>query len=444
MSFLKLLSRNLIVFHVVLTAASIPANFSSALAAQLALPHGISIIDSLESGVSDDDLLPVAKVVGTSTIVGLGEGAHGSGGFHKAQIRVAKYLITHMGFRAIAFESPWRITDIASRYVDTCEGSAEEATRSITLAWNGQPALNFLRWLCAYNQDHSSDKVKLFGIDVKQPWEDGPALCSFMRTVAPSDAERYIRPISQCTGVGYQSEEDFARSDEWRGIVTDARPIPRAKYDACQDGLTDLEQYIQVNHAALAAAASEEAVATILVSIRTMRHAENWLFNYNNFDSPNHRDLGMADIFDQLRDLRASGSRAIVWSHDLHIVKKFEDAVLVKDDGSVRAPRDKTLGGYLKDAFGPQYRSIATIGYRVSGRTRETIAKVGTIQDLLHGLGKEYLFVRMPNSLFDASSTQKVYESDGGGWYYEMIPQSQYDAFLFLENSPRVEPIGSP
>ena len=79
---------------------------------------------------SSDDLAPLRRMVGKATVVGLGEGWHTSGGFYKMKHRIFRDLVENMGFRAFGIESHWVSGEKANQYVQTCEGSPEEALDS--------------------------------------------------------------------------------------------------------------------------------------------------------------------------------------------------------------------------------------------------------------------------------------------------------------------------
>jgi erythromycin esterase len=66
-------------------------------------------LQSTDPGASLDDLAALQQIVGSATIVGLGEGSHGSHEFFTMKQRLLEYLVEKMGFTMFAMEWGWDI-----------------------------------------------------------------------------------------------------------------------------------------------------------------------------------------------------------------------------------------------------------------------------------------------------------------------------------------------
>ena len=139
-------------------------------------------------------------ILGGSTVVGLGESVHTSGGYSQAKFRLFKFLVEDMGFRAFAFESPWVEAEKAARYVDTCGGTAREAWLASSPSGTTPASRRSLTWMCQYNQQHPADRLRFFGFDVQQPGTTARPCTAFLRKGAPADADSLLKDLAACDG----------------------------------------------------------------------------------------------------------------------------------------------------------------------------------------------------------------------------------------------------
>jgi erythromycin esterase len=62
-------------------------------------------LSSLSAGAPTTDLQPLKSVLGGVRIVGLGEATHGTREFFQLKHRLLEFLVTEMGFSALAMEA---------------------------------------------------------------------------------------------------------------------------------------------------------------------------------------------------------------------------------------------------------------------------------------------------------------------------------------------------
>lgn len=127
------------------------------------LQPGIWRLDGTDPDLPSADLEPLRGIVGKATVVGLGESIHTSGGYYEAKHRLFRYLVEKLGFRVIAFETPWLDGDTANAYVQTCDGDPDAATAGFFGVWRSAELSALIGWMCEWNRTHpkAKDKVKL-------------------------------------------------------------------------------------------------------------------------------------------------------------------------------------------------------------------------------------------------------------------------------------------
>ncbi len=74
---------------------------------------GIYRVDGIDETLPNDDLAPLAGIIKKAEIVGMGESVHTVGDYYRAKFRIFKYLVEELGFRALGFESPWKMVPYA-------------------------------------------------------------------------------------------------------------------------------------------------------------------------------------------------------------------------------------------------------------------------------------------------------------------------------------------
>jgi erythromycin esterase len=70
------------------------------------------------------DVQPLQRIVGSASIVGLGEATHGSHEFFTMKQRLLEFLVEKMGFTMFAMEGSWSAGEQINTYVLTGQGDA--------------------------------------------------------------------------------------------------------------------------------------------------------------------------------------------------------------------------------------------------------------------------------------------------------------------------------
>ena len=183
---------------------------------------GIWRLDGDDPALPAGDLEPLRQIIGKASVVGLGEAIHTSGGFYRMKDRVFRFLVEEMGFRAFAMESPWTDADRVSAYVQSCEGSPEEAMKGLFGVWRSAEARDLVQWMCEWNRAHPKpkDRLQFFGFDIQQGEHDRPALIEFLKRTGTTPSSPLIAAIRICAGA-------YSRLNP---------PLSEASYAQCREG----------------------------------------------------------------------------------------------------------------------------------------------------------------------------------------------------------------
>lgn len=136
-------------------------------AQQLWLKQHALVLNTTDPNAPLDDLLPLQPLVGTASIVGLGEATHGSHEFFTMKQRLLEFLAQHMGFTLFAMEGSWSAGEKINAYVLYGQGEAADVLQQFHFwTWNTQEVLALLQWLRAYDADPAhQQKVAFAGFD---------------------------------------------------------------------------------------------------------------------------------------------------------------------------------------------------------------------------------------------------------------------------------------
>jgi erythromycin esterase len=148
-------------------------------------------LNTVESGGSYEDLMPLEAVIGDARIVALGEATHGTHEFFTLKPRMVEFLVREMGFTVLAMEANWPEAERLNRYVQTGEGNPAELLAGLHFwTWNAQEVLDLVEWLRSYNQNPAnSPRVRFAGFDAQAMELAVNNTLAYLRGVAPEDAD---------------------------------------------------------------------------------------------------------------------------------------------------------------------------------------------------------------------------------------------------------------
>ncbi|HJX27510.1 MAG TPA: erythromycin esterase family protein [Thermoanaerobaculia bacterium] len=385
---------------------------------------GIWKLHGQDPNLPTDDLEPLRRMIGRSSVVAFGESVHASGGFYDTKHRMFRFLVEKMGFRVFVIESSWSGAEDVERYIHTsCEGSPERTLDRHHGVWASTEMADFVQWMCEWNRNHPrpADKIHYYGYDIQQSNIDAPALTAFLtRTGTPED-HPWFPALQDCNYV----RQNFPREE-----------YPEELYGRCMQALREIEGHFRSNERSLRAQTSryDFEIARLRV-VGMLAHQEMAFVLHRNFAAGfTARDLGMAYAFHKLRELHFPRSKVMIWASDMHVAKS------VLPDGS------HPVGSHLAKALKRDYLSFSLSAYETEYDILGTDCgpierKPGSVDERLNELGPDTLLV---DTAFPG--TRRPYLPGGlltiGVLEWEL--KRHFNGVIWMRHSPRMHPLWWP
>jgi erythromycin esterase len=386
---------------------------------------GLYRLHGTDPDLPTDDLEPLILVTHSARFVGLGESIHTNGGFYEMKHRVFRSLV-HAGFRAFGFETPWVAAESAREYVESCEGSSEEALDSLFTVWNSTQTRDLLEWMCQWNRLHADDPVHFYGFDIQNQGDRNTTpLIEFLEQLDYVERFSIIEGIRVCDG----AEDSYYPY----------RVYPEELYDQCQAALDEAERLFDEKELEIARATSTEALAWARVHLISVRAFQEEMFFIDSDWSRGFaaRDRGMALVAAAIRQIRFPHARVALWAHNGHIMK----------DGPSSSMGTETMGTFLDETFGHFYVAIALTAYETYlewpwiGLCGGPYILLGNnpVEVVLYRTGEQNLFVDFdPSGTLESLFAPNTVYSIGGT---SLMPARQFDGLIYLERAPAMDPL---
>ncbi|HEX2060117.1 MAG TPA: erythromycin esterase family protein, partial [Thermoanaerobaculia bacterium] len=115
-------------------------------------------------------LASLRPVVGSASIVALGDATHGTHEFYALRLPMIEYLVREMGFDVLSIEGPFALFERINVYAQGGPGDprallAEASQRLRYFFWNVEEMLAVIEWVRAYNLAHER-KIAIAGADI--------------------------------------------------------------------------------------------------------------------------------------------------------------------------------------------------------------------------------------------------------------------------------------
>ena len=438
------------------TDASVDGGTDSGPTGCVGASDGVCVLSGTDPTAPYDDLAPLGDIIGSATVVGFGESVHRSGGLLAMKGRLVRYAVEELGFRVLAMETEWLRAEMVRTWLTTCTGTAEDAVLAgIRDTWQDQSIADLLQFLCDWNQTNPSDTVTFFGFNNFQPWDDYPALESFINNSLPAQAA-LISDLAMCEGV--MSPDEATWMAGFPGMVGDP------EFNACMNALDALDLAIDADEANLLTMMTMRELTTVRMHIISLRGWESYQYWDNlamvNSNGLTGRDAALAELFWLQWELDYPGTKVAIISHNGHInhgsdtvnttypsIAKMSNVF----EGAIR------MGNLLEARYGADYVPVALICYQC-GLTNQLITKLPggimppsgnpLVENTLNMLGYEYLLADLnpPAGSPSAFVPGQVY-----GWYVpigwtlagvvESVPADQFDAIIYMNLSPIWSPL---
>jgi erythromycin esterase len=330
------------------------------------------------------DLGILDELIGSSSVVALGEVSHGSSEIFKMKNRIIQYLATNNGFNIFSIEENMPESYKLNDYIIRGEGDPKKLITSLYLwPWKTEEVLNLVEWMHKFNQ--SEKRIEFTGFDMQ--FFEGAIIELFTAFEGKEDVKKKLVDLKKRLNRIKFSQDNHLRNindsemQELDAIITflrnsiDASPFQDIEKKWLQQNILIIQQYL-----------------------RETDHS--W------------RDKCMADNFMWIKEHNPN-SKLIIWAHNRHIMKT-----------------GRKQGFYLAQKLGDDYTTFGFTFYDGSftatgskGRTSYKAYKAdpGTLEHLLNQLDEPIFILDLKKIKQDNNKDTKwltkqvVYRSVGSG-----------------------------
>jgi erythromycin esterase-like protein len=269
---------------------------------------------------SDYDAL--LERIGDRRFVLIGEASHGTHEFYRERGRITRRLVDELGFNAIAVEADWPDAYRVNRYV---MGQSADVDANAALSdfkrfpawmWRNRDVLDFVEWLRARNDAHTSPstKARFYGLDLYSLQASIEAVIAYLDRVDPGEARRARERYSCFDHVGREGQAyGYALAFE-RALPCENEVV--AQLISLRDRS---EAYLRRD-----GWVAEDELFFAEQNARVVRDAEEYYQQMYRAEvsSWNLRDRHMAGTLDALvdhLDQRMPQPKVVVWEHNSHV-----------------------------------------------------------------------------------------------------------------------------
>lgn len=292
-------------------------------------------VESTDPDVPPADLAPLAAIVGTDTVVTLGEGTHFTSEFQTMHHRVIRFLAESLGFRLFAFEASWPGFRAIDDYLRTGEGDPVALVEDATwLFWDTREMADLVAWARSWNAAHpESEWISFAGVDPSVPGGLVAHLVDYLKRVDPAAGTSASTALACLKSIGaYPLESDAYRA-------------------ACRANLESVAGALAANRAAYEAAAGARSFAGAARSASMILQAER-IAAAGSSAWAEARDEAMADNVRLLAEA-SPGGKIAYHAHNGH----------ASANGYVDAGRRyASAGDFLRRTFGDRMFAIGSTG----------------------------------------------------------------------------------
>ncbi|MCT3787992.1 erythromycin esterase family protein [Elizabethkingia anophelis] len=275
---------------------------------------------------------PIAKEIGNNTIIGLGEGTHGTKEFNEIRAAISKNLITKQHFSIICFESPYGDMFYLNKAVNSDTDIKTAMKQYLLSIWQTKEIEEFLLWVRDYNKKNKN-QILLSGADFNFVSNSVKILESEFKNNSTLKA----LTDDLLAKAKYQDEMWSKRND--KNFRVDMPAVVKNGTQAYELA-SNIEETTKKDNISLSTEA-KLALQNIKLGFKVMYEASK-----QNYDIS--RDQMMAEMVTKTHQLY-NNKKVIVIAHNGHIAFTFPFS------------DDLGMGGYLKKQFGEKYYSLATL-----------------------------------------------------------------------------------
>ena len=387
----------------------------------------------------------LAEKIAESRVVMLGEATHGTSEFYSYRAILSEILIREYGFKFVAVEGDWPDASRLRRYIQKGEGKdartvLKQIQRWPLWMWANEEAVSFAEVL-RYHQ------CGFYGLDVYSLYESISEVMTYLKKINPLLAKQ-VGDRYDCLGRFEGNEISYTKS-----LLAGESGCEKEVVSSLEDLL---KLRLENEHG------DGERLFDTQQNARVVMNAEKYYRTMlqGGADSWNVRDHHMQDTLEQLLEHHGPQSKAIVWAHNTHIGDYRATDML--SEGYVN------LGGLARQRFGSKNVSLIGFGtYQGSvvaahaWGSREEIMKIpqahaGSLEDACHQaavrMGNNNYYLYFDDQLRQSALTSVlghraigvVYNPihENRSQYVPTIVTERYDAFIHIDRTQALQPIG--
>ncbi len=312
-------------------------------AAQIWIKQHAIVLKTTDPQAPLDDLSPLKALIGTASLVGLGEATHGSHEFFTMKHRLLEFLVEKMGFTMFAMEGSWSAGEQINRYVVQGQGDAAKVLQLFHFwTWNTQEVLDMLTWMRAYNADPTHlQKISFAGFD-----------CQLIESNTYESVTQYLQAVDPPRVASVVALYQGLRPDPTvsMGQYESAyQQLPQSTLQRNVNQAQKVYDLLTQQQAVYEKRSSPQAFALTVQEARVIvQHAQ--LFSANSDEAGGFRDKAMAENIAWLHEQTQSGKKLVLWAHDGHIATGEQPA----------------MGWFLRERYGTNYLAVGMSFYEGS------------------------------------------------------------------------------
>ena len=382
-------------------------------------------------------------------VVLIGEASHGTAEFYRTRAAITRRLIERHGFDIVAVEADWPDAaqiDHQVRRQQPPTWHQHAFQRFPTWMWRNREVAQFCAWLSHHNRHRpAGQRVEFRGLDVYSLGASIGAVLDYLdhtdASAAQAARQRYgcLTPWQdQPTLYGRNVLHGLASCEE--AVVAQLRDLLERRLERLgQDG----EAFFDATQNARVVQAAEQYY-------RTMYHGS--------IASWNLRDQHMFDTLSRLLEHRGPQAKAVVWAHNSHIGNA--DATAMGWAGEFN------IGELCRNAWGHEAVLIGMgtdRGEVAAASDWDAPMQIKRVQPSRHDSWEQvFLQTGIPASLTDWRADDReelraalaeplleraigvIYrpQSERQSHYFEAVLAEQFDAWIWLEETHAVTPLG--
>jgi erythromycin esterase-like protein len=214
-------------------------------------------------------------------------------------------------------------------------------------------------------------------------------------------------------------------------------------YQHCQAALAAASTALLEAQSRAADEATRNRFADARIALVSYQGGQDARYSSDSVRAFEARSVAMAAVFQLLRKRYFPAKKALLWAHNIHVVKQHESVL-----GSWTGGAIITQGTLLDRELIPgAYRAAAMVGRTVAVNRPEQRGAVSpspgmnSLEVMLHELGTSVSFLDLQQGHARAVLPESQPVELGAPGVELLVPERCFDGIFFLDESPMAEPL---